>query len=105
MMRPWMRASVVCGLVLSCLAAAVAQGPQLQQQAGATANQAQAAKQTVNTAMETAGEQKFQQNCSRCHNAPQELSPRISGTVVMHMRVRASLSEADAKAILRYLAP
>jgi hypothetical protein len=48
---------------------------------------------------------KFRQNCSRCHNAPQELSPRISGTVVQHMRVRASLSEADAQAILLYLAP
>ncbi|HXE08837.1 MAG TPA: hypothetical protein VN612_13135 [Acidobacteriaceae bacterium] len=55
--------------------------------------------------METNGEVKFQQNCSRCHNAPQELSPRISGTVVQHMRVRASLSEADARAILQYLAP
>jgi hypothetical protein len=51
------------------------------------------------------GELKFQQNCSRCHNAPQGLSPRISGTVVMHMRARASLSAADERAILHYLAP
>lgn len=51
------------------------------------------------------GEKKFQQNCNRCHNAPQELSPRITGTVLLHMRVRASLSEADERAILRYLAP
>ncbi len=51
------------------------------------------------------GEQKFQQNCSRCHNAPQELPRRITGTVVLHMRMRASLSAADARAILRYLAP
>jgi cytochrome c5 len=51
------------------------------------------------------GEQKFQQNCSRCHNAPQELPRRISGTVVLHMRARASLSAADERAILRYLAP
>jgi cytochrome c5 len=51
------------------------------------------------------GEQKFQQNCSRCHNAPQELPRRITGTVVLHMRARASLSAADARAILRYLAP
>lgn len=51
------------------------------------------------------GEQKFQQNCSRCHNAPQELSRRISGTVMMHMRARASLSAADERAILHYLAP
>jgi cytochrome c5 len=54
---------------------------------------------------ENGGEQKFQQNCSRCHNAPEGLSSRISGTVVKHMRVRASLSEKDAREILRYLNP
>ena len=87
-------------------AAAAAQGPQpAQSQSRATAKTELAAKQPANTAKETRGEEAFQQNCSRCHNAPQELSPRISGTVVMHMRVRASLSAADAQAILRYLAP
>jgi cytochrome c5 len=53
----------------------------------------------------SSGEQKFQQNCSRCHNAPEGFSPRISGTIVKHMRVRASLSEQDAREILRYLNP
>jgi cytochrome c5 len=51
------------------------------------------------------GERKFQANCSRCHTAPQQLSPRIVGTVVRHMRVRASLSAEDERDILRYLAP
>jgi len=51
------------------------------------------------------GERKFQANCSRCHNAPEQLSPRIVGTVVRHMRVRASLSAEDERDILRYLAP
>jgi cytochrome c5 len=51
------------------------------------------------------GEQKFRQNCSRCHNAPEQLSPRITGTVMMHMRMRANLSAADQLAILHYLAP
>lgn len=87
-------------------AAAVAQGPQpSQSQSKATAQTEKAAKQPANLAMETRGEEAFQQNCSRCHSAPQELSSRISGTVVMHMRVRASLSAADAQAILHYLAP
>ena len=54
---------------------------------------------------EGSGEQKFQQNCSRCHNAPEGFSPRISGTIVKHLRVRASLSEQDARDILRYLNP
>jgi cytochrome c5 len=51
------------------------------------------------------GQQVFEQNCSRCHNAPQGFSPRISGTVTRHMRVRAGLSSEDEKAILRFLNP
>jgi cytochrome c5 len=51
------------------------------------------------------GERKFRANCGRCHNAPDQLSPRIAGTVLQHMRVRASLSAQDERDILRYLAP
>jgi cytochrome c5 len=53
----------------------------------------------------SAGEQVFKQNCSRCHDAPQSFSPRISGTVIRHMRVRSSLSEQDEKKLLRFLNP
>lgn len=49
------------------------------------------------------GERAFQANCSRCHDAPEQLSPDISGTVARHMRVRANLSAADERNILRYL--
>lgn len=65
----------------------------------------QAKSATSQTAPDNEGEKKFKQNCSRCHNAPEDLSTRISGTVLLHMRVRASLSAADERAILRYLAP
>lgn len=51
------------------------------------------------------GEKKFNQNCSRCHMAPQGFPPRISGTILRHMRVRASLSEQDERDILRFLNP
>ena len=51
------------------------------------------------------GQQVFNQNCSRCHNAPEGFSPSISGTIAMHMRVRANLSDADYKALLRFLNP
>lgn len=51
------------------------------------------------------GERKFQINCGRCHNPPEQLSPRIAGTVLRHMRVRAMLSPEDAREILEYLAP
>ena len=51
------------------------------------------------------GELVFKQNCSRCHEAPQSFSPRITGTIARHMRVRASLSAEDEKALLHYLNP
>lgn len=54
---------------------------------------------------ESAGERVFQQNCARCHTAPESFSPRISGTIVRHMRVRASLSQHDEKELLKYLNP
>jgi mono/diheme cytochrome c family protein len=54
---------------------------------------------------QTAGERKFAQNCSRCHNAPEAFSPHISGTIVRHMRVRASLSAQDERDILHFLNP
>jgi cytochrome c5 len=51
------------------------------------------------------GQRIFDQNCSRCHATPQGFSPRISGTVLRHMRVRASLSQQDERALLRFLNP
>ncbi len=51
------------------------------------------------------GERVFQQNCFRCHNAPEGFSPRITGTIVRHMRVRASLSRRDEEALLKYFNP
>jgi cytochrome c len=51
------------------------------------------------------GERVFMANCSRCHMPPMTLSPRITGTVIMHMRTRARLSKADQDALLKFLAP
>ena len=59
----------------------------------------------VHVAEQRDGQKVFEQNCSRCHNAPQGFSPSISGTVVRHMRVRAGLSKEDEQAILRFLNP
>lgn len=51
------------------------------------------------------GQHVFEQNCARCHNAPEGFSPRISGTIVRHMRVRASLSEHDEKVLRSFFNP
>ena len=74
-------------------------------QSAGNQNATQPSKQAARPTTTDPGELKFQQNCSRCHTAPQQFSSRIAGTIVQHMRVRASLSEKDARDILKYLAP
>jgi len=51
------------------------------------------------------GEKRFRTNCGRCHNPPEDISPREARAVVRQMRVRAMLSAEDEKLILAYLAP
>lgn len=51
------------------------------------------------------GQTIFEQNCARCHTPPDGFSPRISGTIVHHMRVRANLSEHDMQELLRFFNP
>jgi cytochrome c5 len=55
--------------------------------------------------VENEGDRIFQHNCARCHTTPEGFSPRISGTIVRHMRVRASLSKHDEEELLRFLNP
>jgi hypothetical protein len=57
------------------------------------------------TAAFSEGEKRFRTNCGRCHNPPEDISPREARAVVRQMRVRAMLSAEDEKLILAYLAP
>jgi hypothetical protein len=45
----------------------------------------------------------YKNNCMRCHTSTQQYSPRKTKTIVMHMRVRANLTQEEAEAILKYL--
>ncbi len=49
------------------------------------------------------GEKRFRSNCGRCHTAPPKFPPRIMGTIVRHMRVRATITDEDMRLILRYM--
>jgi cytochrome c5 len=49
------------------------------------------------------GQQVFARNCSRCHKAPESIPSSISGTVALHMRIRAGLSEQDYKRLVAFL--
>jgi cytochrome c5 len=51
------------------------------------------------------GERVFADNCARCHRPPMTIPPQVTGTVIMHMRVRARLSQQQEQDLLRYLAP
>ena len=97
----------ICLMLLLGSASAIAQTPPPPAAPGAGAKSSTQPANAVasHTTAGNEGETKFRQNCSRCHNAPEELPTRITGTVLLHMRVRASLSEADQQAILHYLAP
>lgn len=45
----------------------------------------------------------YKSNCTRCHVAPRRFSERKMATIMRHMRVRANLTEEEAKGILRFL--
>jgi cytochrome c5 len=63
-------------------------------------------KPTANSAQTaTTGDDVFQANCFRCHAPPMSISPRTTGTVIMHMRARARLSREDEVKLLRFMAP
>ena len=45
----------------------------------------------------------YKNNCVRCHSSVQAYSPEKTETIVMHMRVRANLTDQESRAILDYL--
>jgi cytochrome c5 len=97
-------------LTVAFLALSVAFKPVLTTLHAQTKNAAQApvysgskAKKPHST--EDDGQRVFEQNCSRCHAAPEGFSPRISGTIIRHMRVRANLSKEDEQKLLHFLNP
>jgi mono/diheme cytochrome c family protein len=71
----------------------------LAQNAGAKRNVAESSRQTLLDE----GENKFHANCGRCHQPPHHLAPRVVMTVERHMRVRATLTDEDVRAIVAYL--
>jgi cytochrome c5 len=68
---------------------------------------ASAASAPGNTAqdntMRLEGEKRFRANCARCHAAPPKFPPRMMGTIVRHMRVRAMITDEEMRLILRYM--
>ena len=94
MSRSTLRAVFIAGLPLLLYSIVLFAGTR-----GATPKPAAAAN------AQTSGERLFAINCGRCHQPPMSISPRVTGTILMHMRVRARLSRADEQALLKFMAP
>jgi cytochrome c5 len=95
--------SVLIVLLLGGVGAAAA----LQQDSSSPRNE-QKSPTTSNSkgqTQEAAGEEVFQANCARCHMPPMSIPQRVTGTIIMHMRVRARLSRQDEQLLLKYMAP
>jgi cytochrome c5 len=95
--------TITLGLALSISAVAAASSmPQAQSNSQSSSSKL---SRSSHPASPDRGQRVFQQNCARCHAAPQGFSPSASGAVARHMRVRANLSEADFRALLHFLNP
>jgi cytochrome c5 len=53
--------------------------------------------------MRLEGEKRFHSNCTRCHAAPTKFPPRMTATIMRHMRVRATITDEDMRLILHYM--
>jgi cytochrome c5 len=92
-------------LLLSGLAFANAALAHTAQKAEQSApNNAQSTSAPAQNAQPT-GDAVFKANCGRCHVPPMAIPPRITGTVIMHMRTRARLSRQDELLLLKFMAP
>jgi mono/diheme cytochrome c family protein len=91
---------VLPGMLFAALVPFLAQGKSASHQ-----DQSQPQTKPAPVAKPDRGQEVFAENCSRCHNAPEGFSPRISGTIARHMRVRANLSDEDYQALRRFLNP
>lgn len=94
----WKRA-VICMVAMVSACALAANGTRSAQKPGTTKTA------PAGTAATTEGEKRFRANCGRCHNPPEDLSPREARAVVHQMAVRGMLSVKDEKSIMDYLAP
>lgn len=104
MRRRYSSRTIACAIVMGTLAGLAYPQTQPSQKNQQTTKQGQAGK-TTNSHFHSEGERVFVQNCARCHTPPEGFSPRISGTIVLHMRVRANLSARDEQELLRYFNP
>ena len=92
--------AIVIGWFFISVVMALAQTPAHPAEHKSTASSGNAAALEIRD-----GERLFHVHCGRCHNPPEDLSPREASAVVRQMKVRANLSDKDEQALLKFLAP
>lgn len=107
-MRTYMIAAVFCVASMGFALSAYAQGRSKSTPTSATTVTTSRASNGNRAAQDqefslAEGEKKFRQNCGRCHVAPDKYPPRVMATVLRHMRVRATITDREAKLILWYM--
>lgn len=88
-------------LVLAAMALAVA--APAAPSSGKSATAAAGDRSAQDDTLRLQGEKRFRANCGRCHTAPPKFAPRMTATIVRHMRVRATITDEDMHLILRYM--
>lgn len=88
-------------LILVALATAQADNKSSKSIPVASPSTTQNAAQAADIRVE--GEKRFRTNCGRCHMPPHKFPPRMMGTIVRHMRVRALITDEDMRYILAYM--
>ena len=96
----WMR-KLLAVVVLSTGAMSYARSAAKPQESGTP--QPSASVTEVNQDWMLQGEKRYRANCGRCHQPPRKFAAREMATIVRHMRVRAMLTEDDAKYLLYYM--
>lgn len=96
-LSPWSAAATLSTLILA--SSLFAGSPSAKKDAENTA----VVRGSDGDSLRIEGEKRFHANCGRCHAAPQKFPPRMMGTVLRHMRVRATITNEDQHLILLYM--
>lgn len=102
-MRTYRVAAAICVISIGLGLAARAQDPSKASTSSRDVTSAHSDREPNQEFSLGEGERRFRQNCGRCHVAPDKFPPRVMATVLRHMRVRATLTDRDAKLILWYM--
>lgn len=105
MKRLRMKMLLVCLLVACLYCALQARAQNVQTQSDGQGTKASSRYSQTKSGSASEGEIRFETHCGRCHNPPEDLSPREARAVLRQMRVRAMLSAEDEQLILKYIAP